>query len=299
MTRLIREHTSQGPKNGPPRYGAIANAVNGWQTSTGKFSKFISAVHGLCKVNQFLKQQQSASSAPATKRRKWNTTVVFFKQDTWTHKFFCLADKEQMAVPSRSFKIQLQQAGAGCKKICFNSKAHAMEVKTKLEESYSTLIADGGFEILQWGLSPSELSIIPPPIQVHCTLLMQLCRIGTSNHLHKICTMQSEPRSHWGSFRGLPGVYNFYRLRLYTTCANIVVIWISENLISAWLLCVWYVIWMKKVTAKAKIKQMVKGTAYATDIWGSGRVSQDLIQLQVLCKHPKCIHNVIVHGSSK
>ena len=68
-----------------------------------------------------------------------------------------------MAFPSRSFKIQLQQAGLGRKKICFNSKANATEVKTKLEESYPKLIAGGGFEILRRGLSPSELSIIPPP----------------------------------------------------------------------------------------------------------------------------------------
>ena len=67
-----------------------------------------------------------------------------------------------MAFPSRSFKIQLQQAGLGRKKICFNSKANATEVKTKLEESYPKLIAGGGFEILRRGLSPSELSIIPP-----------------------------------------------------------------------------------------------------------------------------------------
>ena len=58
------------------------------------------------------------------------------------------------------------------------------------------------------------------------------------------------------------------------------------------------VIWMKKVTVKAKIKQMVKGRAYTTDICGSGRVSQDLMQLQELLKRPKCMHNVIVHGSS-
>ena len=68
-----------------------------------------------------------------------------------------------MAVCSKSFKIQLQQAGLGRKKIRLKSKANATEVKTKLEESYPKLIDGGGFEILQRGLSPSELSIIPPP----------------------------------------------------------------------------------------------------------------------------------------
>ena len=71
-------------------------------------------------------------------------------------RIFCLAYKGLMAFPSRSFKIQLQQAGLGRKKICFNSKANATEVKTKLEESYPKLIAGGGLEILRRGLSPSE-----------------------------------------------------------------------------------------------------------------------------------------------
>ena len=31
-TRLNREHTSQGPENCPPRYGAAASAVNGRKT---------------------------------------------------------------------------------------------------------------------------------------------------------------------------------------------------------------------------------------------------------------------------
>ena len=122
---------------------------------------------------------------------------MFFKRDTWTHEFFCLADKGQMAVCSKSFKIQLQQAGLGRKKIRFNSKANATEVKTKLEESYPKLIDGGGFEILQRGLSPSELSIIPPPnsgYTVHA-LFTRVRQIGTINCLHKTCTVQSEPRS--------------------------------------------------------------------------------------------------------
>ena len=78
-------------------------------------------------------------------------------------RIFCLTYKGQIAVPCRSFKIQLQQPGLGRKKICFNSKVNATEVKTKLEESCPKLNAGGGFEILRRGQSPSELSIIPPP----------------------------------------------------------------------------------------------------------------------------------------
>ena len=101
-------------------------------------------------------------SAPASKRRKRNTTF-FLKRETWMHKFFCLAEKNQMAVPSRSSKIQLQQAGLRRKKVCFNGRADATEVKTTLEESYPKLIEGGGFEILRRGPSPTELTVIPPP----------------------------------------------------------------------------------------------------------------------------------------
>ena len=31
--RLIREHTSQGPDNDSPRYGAVAGALNGRETN--------------------------------------------------------------------------------------------------------------------------------------------------------------------------------------------------------------------------------------------------------------------------
>ena len=103
------------------------------------------------------------SGHPASQRRKRNTTQMFFKRDTWTHEFFCVADKERMTVPSRSLKSQLQQAGLGRKKVCFNGRANATEVKPKLEEIYPKLIAGGGFEILRRGPSPSELSVIPPP----------------------------------------------------------------------------------------------------------------------------------------
>ena len=80
-----------------------------------------------------------------------------------------------MAVPCRSFKIQLQQPGLGRKKICFNGKVNATEVKTKLEESYPKLIDGGGFEILQRGLSPSELSIIPPPNSEYTVHFLRDC----------------------------------------------------------------------------------------------------------------------------
>ena len=159
--------------------------MNGWETDgrvLENFRNLFQPYTARARSTSFSSssRQQSASSAPATKRRKQNTTVLFFKRDTWTHEFFCLADKGQMAVRSRSFKIQLQQAGQGRQKICFNSKANATEVKTKLEESYPKLIAGGGFEILHRGLSSSEISTIPPPnsgYTVHCILYTFYCTL--------------------------------------------------------------------------------------------------------------------------
>ena len=103
----------------------------------------------------------SVQSPSTSKRRKRNT--FFFKRETWTHEFFCLADKDQMVVPCTSVKIQLQEAGLGRKKVCLNGRADATEVKTTLEESYPKLKEGGGFEILRRGPSPSELTLIPPP----------------------------------------------------------------------------------------------------------------------------------------
>ena len=68
-----------------------------------------------------------------------------------------------MVVPSRSLKVQLQEAGLGRKKVCLNGRADATEVKTTLEERYLELKEGGGFEILRRGPSPSELTLIPPP----------------------------------------------------------------------------------------------------------------------------------------
>ena len=177
--------------NGPPRYGA----VNGRETDgrvLENFRNLFQPYTARARSTSFSSSsgQQSVSSAPATKRRKRNTTVLFFKRDTWTHEFFCLADKGQMAVRSRSFKIQLQQAGQGRQKICFNSKANATEVKTKLEESYPKLIAGGGFEILRRGLSSSELSIIPPPNSGYTVHFLRDCA-GLGQRIANIRPVQS------------------------------------------------------------------------------------------------------------
>ncbi len=80
-----------------------------------------------------------------------------------TH-YICLANREQIVAPSAALKARLQQAGLGHRKICFNWKATAAEVKTKLEEVYPKLENGGGFEIMRCGgAQVNDLMVIQPP----------------------------------------------------------------------------------------------------------------------------------------
>ena len=52
---------------------------------------------------------------------------MYYKHETWTHEFFCLADKSQAVAPNKAMKHTLQLAGLGRKKVCFSMKANAAE----------------------------------------------------------------------------------------------------------------------------------------------------------------------------
>ena len=105
----------------------------------------------------------SSSTQSVNPRKKRKPNAVSFKRETWTHTFFCLDNQEQCTPPSTALKEKLQNAGLGRKKICFNCKANAMDVKAKLEEEYPKLKESGGFDILRRGAQTSELVCIQPP----------------------------------------------------------------------------------------------------------------------------------------
>ena len=66
----------------------------------------------------------STFQQPKNRPSKQKQRGVFFQpKETWTHEFFCLAQKGQERVPTKSDKFELQAAGLGRKKICFHSKA--------------------------------------------------------------------------------------------------------------------------------------------------------------------------------
>ena len=80
------------------------------------------------------------TSQPPKKKWKWSKSNLYYKRETWTHEFFCLADKSQAVAPNKAMKHTLQQAGLGRKKVCFSTKANAAEVKAKLEETSKTVL---------------------------------------------------------------------------------------------------------------------------------------------------------------
>ena len=62
-------------------------------------------------------------SQPPPKKGKVSKSKMYYKRETWTHEFYCLADKSQVAPLSKAMKVTLQLAGLGRKKGCFNWKA--------------------------------------------------------------------------------------------------------------------------------------------------------------------------------
>ena len=80
---------------------------------------------------------------PPAKRARpncsWGPTCYFKPQNSWTHKFFCLANNSQRCVPTRTEKSKLQKAGLGRRQIAFQRKDAPSQVKVKLEETYPKL----------------------------------------------------------------------------------------------------------------------------------------------------------------
>ncbi|CAB4032595.1 Hypothetical predicted protein [Paramuricea clavata] len=62
----------------------------------------------------FRQNSSRASSAPPPKRKR--TLSQFVPKDTWTHEFFCLADRHQNYQPTRGRKCDLQLAGGASNK---------------------------------------------------------------------------------------------------------------------------------------------------------------------------------------
>ena len=140
VTTLLSETTDQPSKH-----------VATGQVAASASKHFTQLLHNICSYCQL---GLSLSSSVPTKKNP--VKPKFFQpKETWMHDF-CLASKEQVRAPSRAEKFDLQQAGLGRKKICFNSKAKFPELRKKLEEEYPKLSQGGGFELMRTGHQGSK-----------------------------------------------------------------------------------------------------------------------------------------------
>ena len=91
-------------------------------------------------INRRSTSSSAQTAYPSSKRRKPNENGRFnLKRETWTHVFFCLANREQCVPPTASLKTKLQQGGLGRKKVCFHWQAGAIDFEARLEEVYPKL----------------------------------------------------------------------------------------------------------------------------------------------------------------
>ena len=158
LTQTTSQPTQQHSSNTQFNMASTSTGVNNTNRVLGNFRNLF-APYGNSNYKSTSSSQQLAN--PPKNRKKQN--AAFYRRETWTHTFCCLADLEQCAPPSIKMKENLQKAGLGQKKICFHWKASAIDVKTKLEDVFPKLSKSGGFDILRRGQQTSELVLIHPP----------------------------------------------------------------------------------------------------------------------------------------
>ena len=113
--------------------------------------------------------QQSAGGRPKPvnhgAKRVFNakTGTYFWKRETWTHRFVCLAQKDQIFAPSQEQKESLRVAGLGEKKIILNKGLCASDVMSEVIKEYPKPAEGGGFELLGSGNRLRDLVLITPP----------------------------------------------------------------------------------------------------------------------------------------
>ena len=125
-----RQNGSSGSATSSTRSPLVSTINSVRERSLGNF-RYLFAPYSSINRRHLSSSNQEAN--PPSKRKKHNAAPKFKVRETWTHTFFCLANREQIVAPSAALKARLQQAGLGRRKICFNWKATAAEVKTKIE----------------------------------------------------------------------------------------------------------------------------------------------------------------------
>ena len=58
-------------------------------------------------------------SQPPKKKGKWSKSNMYYKRETWTHEFFCLADQSQAVAPNKAnYEAYSSAGGFRAKKKC-------------------------------------------------------------------------------------------------------------------------------------------------------------------------------------
>ena len=93
---------------------------------------------------------RSRSIRHSDQRQLLHAVVPYPIKETWTHDFCCLQFKNQRTTPSATQLEMLNKAGYGRTKIKFENKAAShQEVCEKLENSFPSLRAVGGYTLLR------------------------------------------------------------------------------------------------------------------------------------------------------
>ena len=75
------------------------------------------------------------SSCPPNKRGKWNSSP--FKRETWTHEFFCLADRNRVTAPSKVVNGRTATSRAGAKENLFSLEGRCCRGEKKTRRNFS------------------------------------------------------------------------------------------------------------------------------------------------------------------
>ena len=183
-----RSGTLENTQSGTSRSGPAANVISttptsGWQDRADRaVQNFRNLFGGLPSKTT----QQSAGGRPkpanSGAKRVFNakTGTYFWKRETWTHRFVCLAHKDQIYAPSREEKESLRVAGLGEKKLVLNKGLCALDVMSELIKAYPKLAEGGGFELLRSGNRLRDLVLITAPPGGYSVSFLKDSGIGQS-----------------------------------------------------------------------------------------------------------------------
>ena len=126
-------------------------------------------------------------SSQAKRRKPSNGKVFIPIRNTWTHKFFLLADKRCFKVPPSKDKIEHGLAGLGDRDIVFQKDGNADHVNKQIFEAYPVLENCGGFEIMRTATGSCKiLEVIAVPPGGYTVQFLKSCPIQAKGYVRPI-----------------------------------------------------------------------------------------------------------------